>query len=163
MNWKTIIKEATRILKREEGWRGYIYDDIDGHRLEKGQLVRGTPTVGYGFTLLINDPVPQEIYEMFPRWGDMGVALHVKKIIDYDLQRFYVYLPHLNEARLVVLICMVYQLGFTGVLGFTNMVKAIIDEDWDKVADEMLDSKWAREDSPARAERMAVTMRKGKL
>jgi len=161
-DWLSITHDAVKILKGEEGWRGYIYDDYDGNRIETGQTVTGTPTAMYGMTQFLNDRVPQEIFLQFPRWGDMGLALYVKKIIEYDLLRFTELLTHLNHARLVVLICMIYQLGFSGVLGFHRMLEAILAEDWDKAAAEMIDSKWHQQ-TAGRAERMAEIMRKGKL
>jgi hypothetical protein len=163
MDWKTIVYQAVKILQAEEGWRGYIYDDYDGKRIERGQMVKGYPTAMYGMTHFYNDHVPEEIRSMFPKWGDMGLAMYVKKIIDYDLLRFTQYLPHLNTARLVVLVCMVYQLGVYGVLGFKRMLQAILDDNWDEVAKEGLDSKWAKEDSHERAWRMMEIMRTGML
>ena len=163
MDWKTIVYQAVKILRAEEGWRGYIYDDYDGKRIEQGQLVKGYPTAMYGMTHFYNDLVPEEIRSMFPKWGDMGLAVYTKKIIDYDLLRFTQYLPHLNTARLVVLVCLIYQLGSSGVLGFQQMLQAILDDDWDEVAKEGLDSKWAKKDSPERAQRMMEIMRRGTL
>ena len=40
---------------------------------------------------------------------------------------------------------------------------SFMNKDWDKAADEMLDSKWAKNDSPARAKRTAQMMRTGSI
>ena len=159
----TVLKSSVKILKREEGWRRYIYDDHNGKKLKKGQTIKGTPTAMYGMTEFLNDIIPPKLYEMFPRWGDLGVALYINKIINFDLLKFTRYLPHLNEARTTVLICMIYQMGLQSVLGFTETLKGILNDDWVIVKKEMLDSKWARKDTPTRAKRMSNIMLKGKL
>ena len=54
---------------------------------------------------------------------------------------------------------LVYELNvfnFRKALYFRN---AVCDGDWDKAADEMAASKWAMEDSPARAKRLTDRMR----
>jgi RHS repeat-associated protein len=88
-----------------------------------------------------------------------------------------------------ILIHMSYQMGANGVAGFTNMIKALCNDpmkvkifvvvsikplvlkdtgkvgvtytpDYKKAKIEMLDSKWARSDSPNRAQRLADRMGK---
>ena len=58
-----------------------------------------------------------------------------------------------------VLSCMVFQLGFRGTKGFKRMLSALRARDYSLAADEMLDSKWARDDTPGRANRLADEMR----
>ena len=53
---------------------------------------------------------------------------------------------------------MVFQLGMTGVSKFVNCLKAIKEEDWATAADEMLDSKWAKQ-TPSRAEQLSSVIR----
>ena len=53
---------------------------------------------------------------------------------------------------------MACRMGCAGVRGFKKMLAAVAVRDYAEAADEMLDSKWHREDSPARAERMAALM-----
>lgn len=67
----------------------------------------------------------------------------------------------LNDARQNVLIEMTFQMGADGVLGFTEMIKAIRAQDWDLAAHEGLDSKWARLDSPERARELMDVMKLG--
>jgi hypothetical protein len=47
------------------------------------------------------------------------------------------------------------------VLGFRKFCAAMAAGDYETAADEMLDSKWARTDTPARAMRESVTLRRG--
>ncbi len=66
-----------------------------------------------------------------------------------------------NEARQRVLAEMVFQMGYEGVCRFKLMLAAIYAEDWQGAHDEMLDSKWAKHDSPARARTLAKRMLEG--
>jgi lysozyme len=50
-------------------------------------------------------------------------------------------------------------MGADGLAGFERMVKAILRGDWGAAYIEALDSKWARSDSPARAKRVALTLK----
>ena len=60
-----------------------------------------------------------------------------------------------------VLVCMAYQMGTRGLYKFRNMWASIGQQDYDSAAVHMLDSKWARSDSPSRALRMAEMMANG--
>ena len=64
---------------------------------------------------------------------------------------------HPAEVHLVVS-AMCFQMGRRGVLKFKKMIQAINDCNYDKAADEMLDSLWAKQ-TPERAKRMASLMR----
>lgn len=67
----------------------------------------------------------------------------------------------LGEVRCAVLASMAFQLGITKLLRFEKMISALRDGNWDLVAKEALDSKWARLDSPERAKRHARALRTG--
>lgn len=54
---------------------------------------------------------------------------------------------------------MAYQMGLPSLQQFKRFKKAIEDGDYQRAADEMLDSKWARHDSPARAEHLSKIVR----
>ena len=69
--------------------------------------------------------------------------------------------PPLTPAREGVLLNMLFNLGLPRVLGFARMLQALREEDYHRAADEMLDSKWARQVGK-RAEELAKTMREGK-
>ncbi len=61
-----------------------------------------------------------------------------------------------------VFVEMVFNMGPRRVAGFRNMLAAIRDDDFDRAADEMLDSKWARQVG-RRANRLAEQMRSGRF
>lgn len=54
-----------------------------------------------------------------------------------------------------VLVHMSFQLGRTRLSKFRNFLGAVAIRDWESAASHMLDSKWAKSDSPARARRLA--------
>jgi lysozyme len=57
----------------------------------------------------------------------------------------------LDEDRFSVLAEMAFQMGIGGLLGFKVFLELLKVGYYEKAADEMLDSKWAKEDSPKRA------------
>ena len=67
----------------------------------------------------------------------------------------------LTDERRRVLANMGYQLGIAGLIGFKRMLAALERGDYDGAAREMLDSKWAKLDTPGRAGRLAERMRRG--
>lgn len=67
----------------------------------------------------------------------------------------------LDPVRQGVLLNMAYQLGVAGLLGFKTTLKHVQAGQWVAASVGMLDSKWARLDTPARAERLATQMRTG--
>lgn len=65
-----------------------------------------------------------------------------------------------SENRQHALIEMVFNLGESGVRKFRKMREAISVYDWEKAANEALDSKWAKQVGK-RAERLAMSLRNG--
>ena len=148
LDWRkmTIKTSIVNILVKEEGFRPYIYDDATGKRLQPGSIVAGTPTIGYGTVDITKED------------AQMLLEARIKRIIDVDLLHFTKYLSHMSEMQIVVLSCMIYQLGLAGVKGFKKMLEAIELEDFEEAARQMLDSRW-HEQTPKRCERMAELMR----
>lgn len=133
---------AREIIAKEEGWRDQPYYDTEGY-----------PTVGYGFKIGDQgDKLPKFV---LPRpagdaWLD-ALILSIEHAMDSKI-------GSLNEDRAAVIVSMCYQMGIHGVLGFNRMWAAIERQDWNEAADEMLDSRWARQ-TPERAQRHAQVMR----
>ncbi len=67
----------------------------------------------------------------------------------------------LTDERRRVVANMGYQLGIAGLMGFKRMLAALERGDYEAAAGEMLDSKWAKRDTPGRAGRLAERMRRG--
>lgn len=65
---------------------------------------------------------------------------------------------NLGDDRRAIIISMAYQMGTAGVLGFKKMWAQMARGSYYLAAEEMLDSKWAKQ-TPKRAERHARVMR----
>lgn len=72
-------------------------------------------------------------------------------------------LLELDPVRQNILLAMAFQMGVDGLAGFHGTLAAVWRKDWDAAAAGMLNSKWARIDSPARAARLAEAMRTGRM
>ena len=122
-------------LKQEEGFDGMPYEDT-----------LGIPTIGYGTKL----PLTEEEAELL-----LKHRLDKKILEISEKEPFFLDLPQKAQE---VIANMAYQLGVGGVLEFKKMWAALKHRDYQKAADEMLDSKWAKQ-TPNRAKRLAEIMR----
>lgn len=77
------------------------------------------------------------------------------------IARTYPWFDDLSWERQAVIVMMVFQLGAVGLNAFVKMRQALERGDFDAAAAQALDSKWAREDTPARARRMANILKTG--
>lgn len=75
--------------------------------------------------------------------------------IERELSDDYPWFQSLSDPRKAALINMRYQLGRGGLAQFKRMLGCLRDEHWDEAETHALDSKWAREDTPERAKRVA--------
>jgi len=126
-------------IKKHEGRRYEPYEDSEG-----------ILTVGYGRNLRDVPFSQDEIDLMFDndfRRAREGAA---------SFQCYY----DLNEIRQGVLIEMVFQMGVSGVSKFKKFLHAANNHEWVRAADEMLDSKWAKQ-TPERAQELARLFVKG--
>ena len=129
-------------IASEEGFKKFPYK-CTGDKL----------TIGYGFNLE-SSGIPEPVARYWLQYN----LEHLQAILSgYD---FY---DGLDLARQTVLVDMAYQMGVDGLLRFKDMIKDIKVGAWDCASKSLLDSKYAREDSPNRAKRNAETMRTGKL
>ena len=153
------FKELIEQLTEDEGYRESVY-----------QCTAGYDTVGIGFALKDLEFTPEEAYDLV-LWqiqnGTITMGLEdsqlklAQKISNLHLSLpkrfdFYDDLPPMIKN---VLLNMSFQMGVNGVSKFKKMIKAMSESDWKGAADEMLDSKWARSDSPPRAKRLADIVR----
>lgn len=96
--------------------------------------------------------------------SDDEIAYLLKNDVDKVVRQVNAHLPwvkNLSSNRQAVLYAMAFQMGINGLLGFKNTLKMIERGDYEGAAKGMLNSKWAKTDSPARAKRTAELMRKG--
>jgi lysozyme len=66
----------------------------------------------------------------------------------------------LDSVRQEVVVNMIFNLGLSRFRGFTRTINAIENNQWERAAAEMLDSKWARQVG-RRASELATAMRVG--
>lgn len=140
MNGAELLDAVLPTLMRDEGFRRTPY------RCPAGFL-----TIGYGTNL---DAGLDDAEAMFL------LEHRINKAIAGCLATF-PWFAGLDAVRSQVVLMMAYQLGIAGVAHFKVMAAAIERCDFAAAADAMLDSKWARADSPARAYRLALAMRRG--
>jgi lysozyme len=122
----------------------------EGYRDKPYRCTNGKLTIGYGHNLEAK-----------------GVSKMVALLMLYeDVQQAELeaspYLAALTPVRQAVVISMIYQMGLDGFKGFKKMLAAIYQGAWVIAAAEMLDSDWARKDSPERAKQLAEMMRTGR-
>ena len=129
-----------RQLAKHEGFSPVVYKDT-----------RGQSTIGYG--ILIDPPGGITIEE--------GRYLRDNRIRERDeaLSRYDWY-KKLAGPRKWAIVDMSYQLGVEGVRAFHKMISAIVREDWNAAADEMLASAWHAQ-TPKRCEEVAAQLRSG--
>jgi lysozyme len=115
----------------------------EGLRLEKYADSLGNATIGYGH-LVIEKDMPDRITiedaeELFDR--DFLTALKDgKSAVTIDGNWNY-----LNAPRQAVLVDMAFNLGLAKLLEFKNTLNFIALEKYDKAADAMLASRWAKQ------------------
>ena len=144
-----------RILKVEEGFRSQPYLCSNGY-----------VTVGYGTKLhkdLGLDP------KDFPINMPEEAAL---LLLESDVTKFRTALMQseygevfksLDQARQDILVSMAYQMGTSGLMKFRKTWRYLELGYFVMASNEMMDSKWAKQDSPARARRHKEVMLSGKL
>lgn len=137
------------LLEREEGYRRQAYDDATGETARPGTTLEGWVTVGIGRNLIGKGISPME----------------AKFLLHNDIEECVVwcrenlsYFRRLSAIRAAVLVSMRFQLGAGGLLGFRRFHAALAEDDYDKAALEMLDSRAARQ-TPERWHRAAEMMR----
>lgn len=136
-------------IVRHEGFRSHVYQDAKGYL-----------SIGHGQTVgrieLSNGRVHLK---------DEGLGITKRQARKLLLDR----LEEISIALCVipgyawrggVLIEMAYQLGVAGLMKFKRMWAALELGRFDRAADEMLDSAWARQ-TPSRAKELADIMRNG--
>jgi lysozyme len=131
-------------IKKHEGYCNVVYSDT-----------LSFATIGYGHLVIKGDPYKEgveysreELDKQFDKDFSNAVVGAERLLGNSDM----------NFTAKCVIIEMVFQLGMTGVSKFIKVLKAIKEEDWATAADEMLDSKWAKQ-TPSRAEQLSSVIR----
>ena len=125
----------------------------EGLRLKPYRCTAGKLTIGIGRNLEDRGISQKEAYAMLER-----------DILDFE-QQLLNEIPEvynkLDEVRQSVLLNMCFNLGIKGLLEFKNTLAFIDAGDWERAANGMLASKWAKQVG-MRAIELSELMRKGK-
>lgn len=137
------MKTTAELIKEHEGFRHYVY-----------KCTEGKSTIGYGRNIDCagGRGISKEEAEMLLR----NDIIQIRQKLG-DALFFFAALDHVRQT---VLVSMMYNMGFRGIISFKKMIIAIIDQNYDLAADEMLDSKWAKQ-VPGRAKALSELMRVG--
>ena len=134
------MTDLEREIADDEGFRSHLY-----------KCTAGAWTIGYGTNLSDGIDRDEALLLMRHRLGKVIAALESRLP----------FWPKLTDDRRRVLANMGYQLGILGLMRFKRMLAALERGDYEAAAREMLDSKWARQDSPGRAQELAEMLRRG--
>ena len=121
----------------------------EGYEPKVYKCTNGYDTIGYGFAI-------KDLY-MDKEVADLILDQKINKLLkrisaDEDWGDWFLEKP---QAIQEVLINMIYQIGFSGVKRFRKTIQYIKDDNFLMASEEMLDSKWARSDSPNRAKELS--------
>ena len=125
----------------------------EGLKLKPYRCTAGKLTIGIGRNLDDCGISQKEAYAMLER----DILDCEQRLID-EIPEIY---NNLDEVRQSVLLNMCFNLGIKGLMGFKNTLSFIAAGDWERAANNMLASKWAKQVG-RRAIELSELMRKGK-
>ena len=128
----------------------------EGLKLKPYYCPAGKLTIGVGRNL--EDRGISKTEAMVMLEADIKTA---RSDVEFILDHYNVQAWKVNAAREGALVNVAFNIGRRSLLGFRKMFVAIRFDDWDKAADELLDSKYA-EDVGGRAVELADQLRSGK-
>ena len=124
----------------------------EGLRLKPYRCTAGKLTIGIGRNLDDRGISQKEAYAMLER--------DIQDCEQYLIDEIPEVYNNLDEVRQSVLLNMCFNLGIKGLLGFKNTLDFIGAGDWERAANNMLASKWAKQVG-LRAIELSELMRKG--
>jgi lysozyme len=146
-----MIDIATTIIAVEEGYEPKVYTCTEGY-----------PTVGIGLKVGYKGQdltefreFPDMPFEVATLWAQDSINAIPSQIANYPLMNG-AYM-NCSPVRQAVIVSMCYQLGMQGASQFKRTWSAILSNDFDTAAKEMVDSRWYRQ-TPQRVTRAANMM-----
>ena len=140
---KESLKEKIKI---HEGFRDTIYLDSLNKK-----------TIGYGHLIVHEDNFvegkaypKEELEALFDKDFETNWILMIKFCDVNNLRS-------ISDTAKEILCEMIYQMGYSGVNKFQNMIKALQNRDYKLASTEMLDSRWAKQ-TPNRANELSEAM-----
>ncbi|MBN8843244.1 MAG: hypothetical protein J0H88_08345 [Sphingomonadales bacterium] len=158
-------------LRIEEGDKARAYKDHLGYwTIGIGRLIDprkgGRITAEEQATLIANDPSRRGTtimeWTLTPAERSMLLKNDVKRFTDAMADWPAWKRVQGDIPRMVAMTSMCFQLGEKGFAAFVNTLRMIAEGRFADAATNMLLSKWAKEDTPERAQRVAAMMRTGK-
>jgi lysozyme len=146
------MNKIIELLHEDEGLRLHVYDDATGKPIEAGYTCVGNPTIGYGRLLTKGRGITTGE-------ADMLFGRDLQETVE-ELERNYPWFIKLDSVRADVVISMAFNMGVPTFNEFQNTIHAINRKDWETAAEEIMDSKAAR-DLPRRYGRLAKMMKTG--
>jgi lysozyme len=134
-------------IMRDEGWSGVAYLDTVG-----------VWTVGYGSTRILGVPV-KEHDSITLKQGRTLLRDDIYQSL-IDCQKLFDFFDELDPVRQEILVNMCYYLGVTGLSKFRNMRSALHARQFQRAAEEMVDSKWYTQVG-GRGQRLVAAMKTG--
>lgn len=125
----------------------------EGLRLKPYRCTAGKLTIGIGRNLDDCGISQSEAYVML-----INDIMNCEKQLQAKIPDIY---NGLDEVRKSVLLNMCFNLGISGLLGFKNTLAFVKAGDWERAANNMLVSRWAKQVG-RRAIELSELMRKGK-
>lgn len=125
----------------------------EGLRLRPYRCTAGKLTIGIGRNLDDCGISQSEAYVML-----INDIMNCEKQLQAKIPDIY---NGLDEVRKSVLLNMCFNLGINGLLGFKNTLAFVKVGDWERAANNMLVSRWAKQVG-RRAIELSELMRKGK-
>ena len=155
-----------------------ILEEHEGLKLEAYQDSLGIWTIGIGHNLQ-EEQSDEELealrinegkweYYNGTTWKHFGITQEqAYDLLDIDIEDAIHDIPldpetlaALTDARYTVLLSMAFQMGGRGIRKFKKFLAAVEGGDWDTAAEEMLDSRWAKQ-TPERCQELSAWMRHG--
>ena len=132
------LNNLKEMIAKHEGYEPRVY-----------KCSNGVDTIGYGFAIkdLFMD---EEIADLILDKKIRGILARIEGNEDWDSWFF-----DKPEPVQDILVNMIFQIGFSGVRKFKKTIRYIKDDKLLLASEEMLDSKWARSDSPNRAKELS--------
>ena len=123
----------------------------EGCKLKPYKDTMGYLTVGVGRNLDTNGIRMSEALQMLDN-DLMNCEMSLKSLPWY---------ADMDTVRQGVIIELTFNIGIGKVLQFKDMIAALTDKDYDRAADELLDSTWAKQVGATRSGNMSSRLRNG--
>lgn len=134
-----MLKLLWENIKKNEGYKPMVYKDH-----------LGFDTIGVGF----------KVSELHLD-EDVCDIIGVRKLnkINGELVATFSWFPEMPQIIRMIMIECSYQMGVKGWSKFKKANKHLSERNWVKASEEMLDSKWAKEQTPERAKLLAEAVK----